>query len=127
MEEVHDIFQSAYMNKTAPIHITEAHYVQQGGIHAVVTVQAGGMTQEFTAKGNGRLDAVSNAIRKGTGMDFTVITYTEHALETGSTSQAVAYVGLQWASGAVTWGAGTDSDIMTASVKALASAINNKH
>ncbi len=127
VEEVHDIFQSAYMNKTAPIHITEAHYVQQGGIHAVVTVQAGGMTQEFTAKGNGRLDAVSNAIRKGTGMDFTVITYTEHALETGSTSQAVAYVGLQWASGAVTWGAGTDSDIMTASVKALASAINNKH
>ncbi|OUP05466.1 2-isopropylmalate synthase [Anaerofilum sp. An201] len=126
VEEVHDIFQSAYMNKTAPIHITEAHYVQQGGIHAVVTVQAGGMTQEFTAKGNGRLDAVSNAIRKGTGMDFTVITYTEHALETGSTSQAVAYVGLQWASGAVTWGAGTDSDIMTASVKALASAINNK-
>ena len=127
VQEVHDIFQSAYMNKTAPIHITEAHYVQQGGIHAVVTVQAGGMTQEFTAKGNGRLDAVSNAIRKGTGMDFTVITYTEHALETGSTSQAVAYVGLQWASGAVTWGAGTDSDIMTASVKALASAINNKH
>ena len=127
VEEVHDIFQSAYMNKTAPIHITEAHYVQQGGIHAVVTAQAGGMTQEFTAKGNGRLDAVSNAIRKGTGMDFTVITYTEHALETGSTSQAVAYVGLQWASGAVTWGAGTDSDIMTASVKALASAINNKH
>ena len=126
VEEVHDIFQSAYMNKTAPIHITEAHYVQQGGIHAVVTAQAGGMTQEFTAKGNGRLDAVSNAIRKGTGMDFTVITYTEHALETGSTSQAVAYVGLQWASGAVTWGAGTDSDIMTASVKALASAINNK-
>ena len=126
VEEVHDIFQSAYMNKTAPIHITEAHYVQQGGIHAVVTVEAGGMTQEFTAKGNGRLDAVSNAIRKGTGMDFTVITYTEHALETGSTSQAVAYVGLQWASGAVTWGAGTDSDIMTASVKALASAINNK-
>jgi len=127
VEEVHDIFQSAYMNKTAPIHITEAHYIQQGGIHAVVTVEAGGMTQEFTAKGNGRLDAVSNAIRKGTGMDFTVITYTEHALEIGSTSQAVAYVGLQWGSGAITWGAGTDSDIMTASVKALASAINNKH
>ena len=49
----------------------------------------------------------------------------EHALETGSTSHAVAYVGLTWADGETTWGAGQHTDIMVASVKALASAINN--
>ena len=75
--------------------------------------------------GNGRLDAVSNAIKKGSGRDFSVLTYKEHALETGSTSHAVAYVGLTWADGETTWGAGQHTDIMVASVKALASAINN--
>ena len=70
-------------------------------------------------------DAASNAIKKGSGRDFSVLTYKEHALETGSTSHAVAYVGLTWADGETTWGAGQHTDIMVASVKALASAINN--
>ena len=52
--------------------------------------------------------------------------YTEHSLTTGSTSQAATYVGLKWADGTVTWGAGTDNDIIVASIKALVSAINNK-
>ena len=73
-----------------------------------------------------RLDAVANAIRKGSGRDFHVLTYKEHALEAGSTSHAVAYVGLEWSDGSVSWGAGQHTDIMMASVKALASAINNK-
>ena len=126
VQEVYDIFCQKYLNIRHPFQITDVHYIQKDGIYAVVTMECAGHSQEFSAKGNGRLDAVSNAIRIGTCMDFTVVTYTEHALETGSTSQAVAYVGLQWGSGAVTWGAGTDSDIMTASVRALVSAINNK-
>ena len=126
VQEVYDIFCQKYLNIRHPFQVTDVHYIQKDGIYAVVTMEYAGHSQEFSAKGNGRLDAVSNAIRIGTCMDFTVVTYTEHALETGSTSQAVAYVGLQWGSGAVTWGAGTDSDIMTASVRALVSAINNK-
>ena len=126
VQEVYDIFCQKYLNIRHPFQVTDVHYIQKDGIYAVVTMECAGHSQEFSTKGNGRLDAVSNAIRIGTCMDFTVVTYTEHALETGSTSQAVAYVGLQWGSGAVTWGAGTDSDIMTASVRALVSAINNK-
>ena len=50
----------------------------------------------------------------------------QHALEQGSTSRAISYVGLKWGSGTITWGAGTDTDVMTSSVKALISAVNNK-
>lgn len=127
-EEVRDIFLQSYLNITTHLATTEVHYQQLPAdrLKAMITLSIAGESKTFTGEGNGRLDAVSNAIREGTGMDFSIITYTEHALEEGSTSSAVAYVGIQWKSGCVTWGAGTDSDIMTASVKALISAINNK-
>ncbi len=124
--DVRAVFELEYVNKETPLHIIEAHYVQQpDGIHATVNVFDNDSTCEYAGAGNGRLDAVSNAIRTGSGRDFSILTYSEHALETGSTSQAVAYVGLEWADGQVTWGAGLHTDIVVASVHALASAINN--
>ena len=53
-------------------------------------------------------------------------TYSEHSLDEGSTSRAASYVGLAWGDGIVTWGAGTDTDIIVAGIHALVSAINNK-
>ena len=53
-------------------------------------------------------------------------TYSEHSLDEGSTSRAASYVGLEWGDGIVTWGAGTDTDIIVAGIHALFSAINNK-
>ena len=125
-DQVFQVFQNSYLNKTSPLNVLEAHYIQKNGIYAVVTLERDGRHQESSASGNGRLDAVSNAVKAGTGMDFSIEAYTEHSLTTGSTSQAATYVGLKWADGAVTWGAGTDNDIIVASVKALVSAINNK-
>lgn len=127
--EVLEIFNSTYVNIKNPLCLPEVHYTQNadGNITAQVTVQkAGSPAAVYSAAGNGRLDAVSNAVKQATGMDFHVITYQEHALESGSTSQAVAYVGLDWGNGCVTWGAGVHTDIMVASINALASAINNK-
>ena len=49
-----------------------------------------------------------------------------HSLDEGSTSRAASYVGLVWGDNTVTWGAGTDTDIIVAGIKALVSAINNK-
>ena len=79
-----------------------------------------------TSVGNGRLDAVANAIQSATGMEFHLENYSEHSLDEGSTSRAASYVGLTWGDSTVTWGAGTDTDIIVAGVKALVSAINNK-
>ena len=76
--------------------------------------------------GNGRLDAVANAIQSATGMGFHLETYSEHSLDEGSTSRAASYVGLMWGDNTITWGAGTDTDIIVAGIKALVSAINSK-
>ena len=78
------------------------------------------------AVGNGRLDAVANAIQSATGMDFHLESYSEHSLDEGSTSRAASYVGLAWGDGSMTWGAGTDTDIIVAGIRALVSAINSK-
>ena len=124
--EVLDIFEKTYLNKTSPLNVTEAHFIQKSGIFAVVTLEEGGKVREASAQGNGRLDAVCNAIKAATGLDFTISTYSEHSLEHGSTSQAASYVGLAWGDGSTTWGAGTDTDIIRAGIKALVSAVNNK-
>ena len=124
--EVRDVFEKTYLNKTSPFKLVDVSFIQKKEFFAVVTLETGGQQREFSGTGNGRLDAVANAIQSGTGMEFSIDTYTQHALEQGSTSRAISYVGLKWGSGTVTWGAGTDTDVMTASVKALISAINNK-
>ena len=72
------------------------------------------------------MDAVSNAIKENLGIQYQDLTYTEHALEQGSKSRAAAYVGITGKDGRITWGVGVDSDIITASVKALFSAINRQ-
>ena len=67
---------------------------------------------------------VSNVIKECTGFDFAISVYKEHALEHGSHSNAVAYVGIEH-DGKTYWGAGIHTDIINASVSALVSAINN--
>ena len=78
------------------------------------------------AAGNGRLDAVANAIEQAAGMDFTLIHYSEHALDPDTDSRACSYVGLKWPDGRETGGCGTHTDIIVAGVRALVSAINNR-
>ena len=129
VKEVLYVFEKSYLNHTTPLNVTEAHFIQQGGsekIAADVTLWIEGKTVQCRATGNGRLDAVATAIEQQTGMHFTLVHYSEHALDSDTDSRACSYVGLQWASGAETWGCGTDTDIIVAGIKALVSAINNK-
>ncbi|MGN0974521.1 MAG: 2-isopropylmalate synthase, partial [Gemmiger sp.] len=126
VEEVRDVFERNYLNRCAPLDVREAHFQQKNGITANVTIASNGIITECTASGNGRLNAVSNAIQSSTGMKFTLMHYSEHALDSHSSSRACCYVGLEWASGKLTWGCGTDTDIIVAGIKALVSAINNK-
>lgn len=123
-KEVLDIFQSTYVNIDGPVKMLECHFVQGDGISTEITILKYGEKKVYHGKGNGRLDAVSNAIKKHFDIDFRIICYEEHALQTGSNSQAVAYVGLETMDGAVTWGAGIKDDIIDASVFALISAVN---
>ena len=79
----------------------------------------------LTGTGNGRLDAVSNALKEGLKIDYTITTYSENATELGSKSKAMCMIGITTTDGKVFWGAGVDTDIINASIYALVSAINN--
>ena len=123
-KEVLDIFQNTYVNIDGPIKMLENHFVQGDGISTEITILKNGVKKVYHGKGNGRLDAVSNAIKKHFDIQFKVVCYEEHSLQTGSNSQAVAYVGVETVDGKVTWGAGIKNDIIDASVHALVSAVN---
>lgn len=124
-DEVYEIFKTNYVDITSPLKVTEAHYVQHDGIEATVSLEYNGRTASATNNGNGRLDAVSNAIQSYTGLKYSISTYTEHALEVGSSSKAVSYVEILSEDGKSFWGTGVDTDIVTSSIKALVSAVNN--
>lgn len=122
-DEVMDIFEKNYVNIVEPIKLFEHHYQQKGDIHTVVTVEYDGKIQELSGIGNGRLDAVNNALRNIVTQDYTIAEYHEHALTTTSKSQAVAYVCIESGDKKI-WGVGIHNDIIAASVSALISAIN---
>ncbi len=124
-DEVYTVFKQNFVDITSPIQLQETHFVQRNGIEASVVFDYDGRRVTASDTGNGRLDAVSNAIRSYTGSDFNISTYTEHALEVGSASKAVSYVEIVDGSGNSFWGTGIDNDIITSSVKALISAVNN--
>ena len=126
-DEVLEIFHKEYVNINAPLKLIDYHFVRSGNaIKALVTVEINGEARDISAEGNGRLDAVSNAIKKNLGISYSGLTYTEHALEAGSSSKAVTYVGITADDGKVIWGAGVHDDIIASSICALFSAINKK-
>ncbi len=122
--EVVDHFTKEYMNREENTKLMEVHFVQGNGIETKITLMRGEVEKHYSGKGNGRLDAVSNAIMKHFDINFKLVSYEEHALQMGSDSTAVAYVGIEDTNGKVTWGVGTDDDIINASVRALISAVN---
>lgn len=124
-DEVYSIFTKTYVNNDSPLSMLDYHFVRKGDAFKVVlTVLYHGEEQDVTASGNGRLDAVSNAVKKLTGIPYTLTTYKEHALEKGSTARAVSYVGIEMADGKTIWGAGVHEDIIAASIVGLISAVN---
>ncbi len=123
-EEVLQVFTDTYVNINSHIKLIDYHFVRSPEIHVTVTVEIDGRQKELTATGNGRLDAVSNAVKKQLGIAFSDLTYEEHALTTGSSAQAITYVSIAMPNGKRVWGAGIHDDIIASSINALFSAIN---
>lgn len=123
-DEVLKAFTDNYININTPIKLIDYHFFRSESIKVMLTVEMNGETKEVIANGNGRLDAVSNAIRDSLGVSFSELTYEEHALTIGSSSQAISYVGITLDNGKLVWGAGVNDDIIAASINALFSAIN---
>lgn len=123
-EEIRDILLTQYVNIDAPISFGKYSFVDKTIMLADIELRMNGKVSHMKTSGNGRLDAVSKAIKTLLGKDIHVLTYEEHALNSGSASQAIAYVGVIDDEKNVAWGAGIDSDIIDASMNALLSAVN---
>ena len=126
-DEVNEIFHKEYINIEAPVVVVDYHFVRKSdSIKAIITIDTPEGHIDVAADGNGRLDSVSNALKKHLGIEYSNLTYTEHALSIGSSSQAVTYVSVTFTDGKVSWGAGVHDDIIAASINALVSAVNRK-
>ena len=122
-EWVYQIFSDNYINTKPIFHVDECHFKQTDGITAEVTINHQNENRTITAMGNGRLDAVSNALKQYFNVSYELSFYEEHSLTKGSSSKAVAYVGIL-CNGKPFWGVGIDADIIKASIEALTVAVN---
>lgn len=103
-------------------HLDQEENLSSAEVEAAVLVHGKEVT--LRASGNGPLDAFCAALRVELGLTFTLQEYHEHALTRGSSAKAVSYIMITDGGEKEFWGAGVDSDIIIASIKALLSAMN---
>lgn len=124
-DELYKIFEENFILPRNYFDITDCRFEEAGGVRVEVTVLKDGKEKTIYSHGNGRLDAVSNAVKDELNIDYNLTGYGQHALTSSSRSKAISYVGVQGADGRLFWGAGLDDDIIKSSYKALVSAVNN--
>ena len=119
-----DSFSGEYLGSSSPLALRRSRITDDGDGHdqLVASVEVEGDEHEITGSGNGPIAAFVDALA-GVGYDVRVLDYTEHALTAGDDARAAAYV--ECAVGdRVLWGVGVDSSIVTASLRAVVSAVN---
>ncbi len=131
-EQIMDAFRAQYLDKKEPLHFKKLKMDDLSGetdsvfdTHINLNYTLNGEAGSIDAIGNGPIDAVKRALVERFGLDIKILDYEEHALQSGSNSQAAAYIHLlDMESGKVTYGVGVSSNITRASVRAIFSAIN---
>ncbi|MBR3259914.1 MAG: 2-isopropylmalate synthase [Firmicutes bacterium] len=133
-DEIFAAFEKKYINYFSPLDITEAYFSHFSSTKAesddgftvrMKVVIDGGEVKVYEGRGNGRLDAVANALKKTDyKFNYKFVTYSEHAISQESNSKAAAYICIEDEVGRQFWGVGTQADIILASVNALVSALN---
>lgn len=131
-DQIMESFREEYLNQKEPIHFRRLRVDDLSGetksefdtkVHVIYTNR--GEQKSFEAVGNGPIDAVKRGIAEELEVNIKILDYEEHALQSGSNSQAAAYIHLLDAdTGSVTYGVGVSSNITRASVRAIFSAIN---
>lgn len=131
-DQIMEQFREEYLNQKEPIHFRQLRVDDLSDVirsefdtKVTVTYTDHGEKKMFEAVGNGPIDAVQRGLQEMLGVKIKVLDYEEHALQSGSNSQAAAYIHLLDADdGRVTYGVGVSSNITRASVRAIFSAVN---
>ncbi|MCR5654846.1 MAG: 2-isopropylmalate synthase [Lachnospiraceae bacterium] len=131
-ETVMENFREQYLEKKEPIHFRALKVEDlsdevetEFDTKVRVTYTDHGEDKVFEAAGNGPIDAVKHGLQNTFGIEIKVLDYEEHALQSGSNSQAAAYIHLlDSKTGEATYGVGVSSNITRASVRAVFSALN---
>ncbi|MEK7575120.1 MAG: 2-isopropylmalate synthase [Patescibacteria group bacterium] len=123
-EELKAMFWKEYVERNSPLALEHFASENNGTCSCVARVFFGGSVHEVEASGNGPVDAFVRALISQLRVPhFAVQAYVEHALEAGEESKAIAYVQVE-RDGKTWWGAGVDTNIELAAVRAVLSALN---
>lgn len=131
-DQIMDSFRKEYLDRKEPIHFRKLrvddlsdHTKTEFDTRVAVTYTDHGVEKVFEAVGNGPIDAAKRGLQQELSADIKILDYEEHALQSGSNSQAAAYIHLlDVNSGRVTYGVGVSSNITRASIRAIFSAVN---
>ncbi len=131
-DQVMENFREEYLNKKEPLHFRKLRVDDlsdtidsEFDTHVKVVYTDHGEEHSFEAVGNGPIDAVRRGLAEQLSVNIKVLDYEEHALQSGSNSQAAAYIHLlDGETGHVTYGVGVSSNITRASIRAIFSAMN---
>ena len=124
-DEIHRLFMDNYLDVVTPLQMENFTIQKQNGHwKGQILMKANGKDVVFQGEGNGQLAAAAHAICDAYGITVSHLEYSEHDLDRDPSSRGIAYFGLTDEKGQTTWGAGIDTDTMTASIRAFVSAIN---
>ncbi|MBN2531954.1 MAG: 2-isopropylmalate synthase [Spirochaetales bacterium] len=126
-DEVYRIFKDMYLNNHEPLELIHIHSIQYENDHDLsceVEIEYKGDKKKIKGKGNGPISAFVHALDADGIDDFTLIDFHEHAIGKGSETEAAAYVQIELPDQSKYWGAGIDTNISFAGIKALISAYN---
>lgn len=123
--EIHEVFLREYLERTEPISLQSFKTNERGStVKCEGTISIDGVAKKLTGTGNGPIDAFTHALAETTLPKFEVLSYSEHSLGKGSEARAVSYIQIKTERNHTLFGAGIDTNIELASIKAIVSALN---
>ncbi len=123
--DVHEVFRQEYLERRAPVALQQFKTAERDSeVTCVAALTIDGVAHELTGQGNGPIDAFTRALAATALPRFEVLSYAEHSLGQGSEARAVSYIQIKTDRGQTLFGAGIDTNIELASIKAIVSALN---
>ena len=123
--EVHEVFQREYLTRTAPVALQHFKTTERDStVKCEAALTHDGHAHKLNGSGNGPIDAFVHALGSTSLPKFEVLSYSEHSLGKGSEARAVSYIQIKTERGHTFFGAGIDTNIELASIKAVVSALN---